>query len=694
MNQVKLSEVPKNLLYALDIGTRNVVGTIAKKEGNDYVVVDYEIMAHPERAMFDGQIHDIAKVTDVVRSVTDKLEQRNGYKLERAAIAAAGRALRTERATVERDLDFTKEIKKTLTDSIEMEAIQQAQKILVSEHQIQSNYYCVGYSVINYYLDQSLILNPVGHRGSKISVEIIATFLPHIVVDSLYSVIHRANLEVMNLTLEPIAAINVAIPANLRLLNLALVDVGAGTSDIAISKEGTVTSYGMVSLAGDEITEKLAQTYLLDFNRAEDLKVKLNTSERHSFTDVLGMSHDKESLEIMSHLNDTIDYITKEISENIIQLNKKPPSAVFCIGGGSQIPGFTESLSRALGLPKERVVIKSCDALEKIRFEKEPLTGPEFITPIGIGITAFEEREHDFIQVNVNDSALRLFNSKQLQVSDALILAGFNARSLIAERGPSLTVSVDGESREIKGEYGEPAKIFINGVMSSLDSKINHKDQINVIPATKGTTRALLLKELVNFDANITLNGQEIKIVDAVSVNEVYRTGDYNLVEGDVVVTLGIKNLETLAKQTELDIRRVSFFKNGNELSLDYILQNGDQIEFKVVEKFDYEIENDILEDRDEIEDLFVEGQEILAKEDAFIERKSVASNGPIQLTVNGEPVWIPEKENSIIFVDIFDHIDFDITRAKGILVLKLNGERARYTDLLSNGDVIEINWR
>ncbi|GAU77670.1 cell division FtsA domain-containing protein [Fusibacter sp. 3D3] len=694
INPVKLNEVPKNLLYALDIGTRSVVGTIAKKEGNDYVVVDYEIMAHPDRAMFDGQIHDIAKVTEVVRHVTDQLEQRNGFKLERAAIAAAGRALKTERASVERELDFTKEIKKTLTDSIEMEAIQQAQKILVNEHQVQSNYYCVGYSVINYYLDQSLILNPIGHRGANIRVEIIATFLPHIVVDSLYSVIHKAGLEVMNLTLEPIAAINVAIPTNLRLLNLALVDVGAGTSDIAISKEGTVTSYGMVSLAGDEITEKLAQTYLLDFNKAEALKIRLATNDRNAFTDVLGMSHEKNTDEIMAHLNETVDHITKEIAENIIQLNKKPPSAVFCIGGGSQIPGFTESLSQALGLPKERVVIKTCDALEKVKFEKEPLIGPEFITPIGIGITAFEEREHDFIQVNVNDSALRLFNSKQLQVSDALILAGFNARSLIAERGPSLTVSVDGMPKVIKGEYGEPAQIYINGVLSSLDSKINHKDQINVIPVAKGTVRVVTLEEVINFDMSITLNGESIKIVDAVSVNGSYRTGEYVLCEGDVIETTGIDTIKALAKQTELDIRRVAFFKGDQNLSLEYSLQSGDQIDFKIVEQFDYEIEADIVESSDGFEHAFVEGQEVLTQADLILERKSVSAAGPIQVTVNGELVWIPQKNKETVFVDIFDHIDFDITRAKGILVLKLNGERARYTDILKHGDMIDINWR
>lgn len=694
INPVKLNEVPKNLLYALDIGTRSVVGTIAKKEGSDYVVVDYEIMAHPDRAMFDGQIHDIAKVTEVVRHVTDQLEQRNGFKLERAAIAAAGRALKTERASIERELDFTKEIKKSLTDSIEMEAIQQAQKILVDEHQVKSNYYCVGYSVINYYLDQSLILNPIGHRGSNIRVEIIATFLPHIVVDSLYSVIHKADLEVMNLTLEPIAAINVAIPTNLRLLNLALVDVGAGTSDIAISKDGTVTSYGMVSLAGDEITERLAQTYLLDFNKAEALKIGLSTNHQNTFTDVLGMSHEKETDEIMMHLTETIDHITTEIAEHILQLNKKPPSAVFCIGGGSQIPGFTGALSRALGLPKERVVIKTCDALENIRFDKEPLVGPEFITPIGIGITAFEEREHDFIQVNVNDSALRLFNSKQLQVSDALILAGFNARSLIAERGPSLTVSVNGVPKVIKGDYGEPAQIYINGVLSSLDSKINHKDQINVVPATKGIVRVVNLKEIVNFDAAITLKGQSIKIIDAVSVNGSYRTGEYVLCEDDIIETVGIDTIKKLAKQTELDIRRVVFSKGDENLELEYCLQSGDQIDFKIVEQFDYEIEADIIESADGFDHVFVEGHEVVTQDDLILERNKTSSHESIQVTVNGEVIWISQKNKETVFVDIFDHIDFDITRAKGILVLKLNGERARYTDTLNHGDIIDINWR
>ena len=72
----------------------------------------------------------------------------------------------------------------------------------------------------------------------------LATFLPQMVIEGLYSVISKAGLEA-NITLEPIAAINVAIKEELRLLNLVLVDIGAGTSDIAITRDGKIMAYAM-----------------------------------------------------------------------------------------------------------------------------------------------------------------------------------------------------------------------------------------------------------------------------------------------------------------------------------------------------------------------------------------------------------------------------------------------------------------
>lgn len=664
---MKIESMPKNIMFSLDIGTRTVVGVISKKVGNQYVVLDHETVAHPERAMFDGQIHDIQKVTDVVSKVVQILENRNGFKLERAAIAAAGRALKTEKSRVDVEIDVTLEIDKGLMENVDMQAVQTAQKELAFHDGSQSKYYCVGYSVVNYYLDDTMILNPMGHRGSKLSVEIIATFLPHIVVDSLYSVVHKAGLEVMNLTLEPIAAMNVAIPSNLRLLNLALVDVGAGTSDIAISKDGTVVSYGMVSLAGDEITEKIAQTYLLDFNGAEQLKIALNSMEDHEYTDILGLKHQITTDKVMEAISESVEYIAKEIAMNLLELNHKAPSAVFCIGGGSQIPKFTEYLADALGLPSERVAIKSVEQLTAVEFESDPLMGPEYMTPIGIGITAFEERDQDFILVNVNETAIRLLNTKPLKVSDALMLAGVSARSLISERGESYTVNVLGKDKVIRGDYGEPAKVLLNGSIAALDARINHKDQIVVVPAIKGKRRSILLKELVDFEAFIYLNGQKISCIETVSVNGTDRTEDYLVKEGDRIDFNGIKTARDLIKLAEVDLDYFQLLNGSSPLEPESDIRFGEKYYVKPVEREKREI------------------TEAAPKDKLFKE---------VSVIVNGSPIVIPGKETPVVFVDVFNHIDFDLTKPQGIINLKLNGERAMYTDSLSSGDVIEISWK
>ncbi|MBN2900005.1 MAG: rod shape-determining protein, partial [Clostridia bacterium] len=387
----------------------------------------------------------------------------------------------------------------------------------------------------NYYLDNSMIINPRGHKGNVLEAELIATFLPHIVVDSLYTVMNKAGLEVQNLTLEPIAAINVTIPQNLRLLNLVLVDVGAGTSDIAITKDGTIVAYGMVAKAGDAITEKLSKEYLLDFNEAEKLKTSLNSSEQVKYTDVLGMMTTKSSKEVSEMLYPVVQEIASEVARVILEVNERPPSAVFCIGGGCQVPGFTEALAESLSLQKERTVIKGAEMLEKVHFASERLSGPEYITPVGIGFTAFQEKEKDFLQIVVNDKPIRLFNSRQLNVSDALILVGYNARNLIASRGDGIKVMVNGKEKQFYGEYGESAKIFVNGVVSSLDTKIKNKDVIHVEPAVPGSIKEIRLYDLVQLPKKAYYNQKSFDLIRDLRVNQESVAADVVLNDKDWV---------------------------------------------------------------------------------------------------------------------------------------------------------------
>lgn len=200
-------------LFALDIGTRSVVGIILEEHGDSFHVVDILVEEHKERAMVDGQIHNVLKVAEIIQSVKEKLEQKHG-KLEKVSVAAAGRALKTEQAEVIMDIKNRPIFSEDDMNRLELSAVQKAQSNLIQNDTDKhtNHYYCVGYSVVYYRLDGEEIGSLVDQQGNEASIEVIATFLPRVVVESLLSALKRANLEMEALTLEPIAAINVLIP--------------------------------------------------------------------------------------------------------------------------------------------------------------------------------------------------------------------------------------------------------------------------------------------------------------------------------------------------------------------------------------------------------------------------------------------------------------------------------------------------
>lgn len=659
-----------DVIFSLDIGTRNVVGILGRMEDEVYTVIDYEIMEHPDRAMYDGQIHDIQKVSEVAKTVKEKLEDRNDISLKHVSIAAAGRALKTQKVFAENEVDSTSIIDKPLIDSLELHGIQMAQKELEDTcKDMESKYYCVGYTVVNYYLDDSIIGNLKGHKGKKIGAEVLATFLPHVVVDSLYTVVHNVGLEVINLTLEPIAAINIAIPPKFRLLNLALVDIGAGTSDIAITRNGAISSYAMVAFAGDEITEILSRAFLLDFITAEKLKTELNNKKHHRFTDIVGIEYDLATDEIVSKVDDVIQELSEKVAEKIVEYNGSSPSAVFCIGGGSQIPKLTEYLSEKLEIPKERVVVRGTQTLEKLEFLCDELKGPEFITPLGIGYTAFKDKEQNFLKVTVNDRPVRLFNSKQLSVSDALVLVGFNARKLIAKKGKSISIEVNGNERTLHGSYGESAVIYVNGKKSSLDTKIKNEDRIVVKEATQGKAPVVKLKDIVDFGQNIIVNGENINLINFISVNGEEVHENYILKNNDKVKINKVTKIEELLKTYDINLDGREVFVNDIIVSKNHILSDGDIVNIKKSKK-------------ENTKDKLTNGNNLKREFDHIV------------VNVNGKAIKLNKDGKNPIFVEIFNHIDFDINNPKGILELKLNGNRANYTDILKEGDDIEIFWK
>ncbi len=509
-------------LFALDIGTRSVVGLIGEKVDQDIRIIAYERQEHHTRSMLDGQIHDVLEVAKVIGNVKSRLESQVG-PLTKVSVAAAGRALCTIKSAAELDARNCGVLTAQDETSLELTAIQNAQHQLATSNSVPNptDYFCVGYSIVTFTLDELVLKSLIGQRGKAAGIEVIATFLPRQVIDSMESAIQSVDLEIATLTLEPIAAIHVLIPPTMRHLNLALVDVGAGTSDVALTESGSVVAYGMVPCAGDEITEAISQKYLLDFNVAEQVKRQLGgPSERISFVNVLGLTQETPVKEIVASIAPTVGNLAGAIAKEILALNSVAPQAVLLVGGGSLTPDLPTALAHSLNMDTTRVAIRRPETIEGIPNIPTELQAPDGVTPLGI-LKLSSSRHLSFITITLNTLPLRLFNLGRLSVANALLAGGIDIRELQGRPGLGLTLTLNGTTTFVPGSYGRPGSLTINGQQAAWDDEIHDQDQLVVEKGIHGLSPTPQIKELLPIPAalTVTINKQLYSVKPLITVN-------------------------------------------------------------------------------------------------------------------------------------------------------------------------------
>lgn len=717
----------KELVFGLDIGTRSIVGTVGYKDGNRFKIVAQYAKEHETRAMIDGQIHDIHKVGETILEVKERLEREIGGKLNAVCIAAAGRVLRTVTSSVEHSFGQEKEITTEDIYALDTMGVEKAYEEFVKSNDSDMQFYCVGYTTMRYYMNGYTIGNLEGHKAKNIGVDLIATFLPDDVVDGLYKAVGQAKLSVANLTLEPIAAIQVAIPEKFRMLNLALVDVGAGTSDISITKDGAITAYGMIPVAGDSLTEMIVQHCLVEFDTAEKIKRQLANKEVIEYSDILGLPQTITAKEIMDILDPCIDKMTAQVAECIKDLNgDKPVSAVFVVGGGGMIPGYTRKLSAHLGIPEERVAIRGQEVMQLIDFEFEGAQKDSLmVTPIGICLTYYEQ-SNNFIFVTFNDDKIKLYDNGRLAVVDAAIACGFPNDSLFPGRGEGISYTVNGKNKMTRGVQGEAAVITINGQEADIHSKLNNGDKVVIVPSTKGEKAKPELDRLpeLHEKVNVTVAGNPVSLPKFAIVNGERQLSTYIIQDGD---SIEVPNWYTLSQILEFADIHISesdvLLVNEVPAQLDTKVYDGFSVSIrpmteeekkalKASEEADEE-EGFEAEEVEEVEETIEEVVEEVpveekpkkeakdkekSKEEVKEESKEEAEQVPEEKTVvvivNNKPVVMTGKP-AYVFVDIFDYIDFDLRASHGrAIVTLLNDRNAQFMENLEDGDVVKIFWK
>lgn len=527
--QVKKTQVQADqMIFALDIGTRSVIGMVGVVEENKVKIIAIEKEEHMERAMIDGQIENIDKVSVLAGKVKKKLENRLHCKLKKVCVAAAGRALRTKRTEYEIDLPGRQLIDEEVISRLEAGAVGKIEEAFDAENSVEDEsrrFYLVGYTVCQYYLDDYRMSSLKDHRGQKVKVDLIATFLPSEVVESLYMTMNKIGLEVVSVTLEPIAAINAAIPENLRLLNLVLVDIGAGTSDIAACTDGSVTGYTMATVAGDEITETIMKEYLVDFGTAESAKAQLEQNEEVTFTDILGFERKASREEMLQCIRGTSEKLSKEIAEKVLEVNGGAPSALFLAGGGSKLAGLKEGITAALKMDANRVAIAGNNFRLSAFSDEYDLNSPEYATPLGIVVSSGLNLINDSFRVVLNGRPAKLFRSGSFTALNLLMMNGYNFQDILGRPGTSLAVTVNGKRKVFYGTAAQPASLFINKQEGKLSTIIHAGDQIDFVPAVPGIPAKACLGDIEGASGclEITLNGSFMPLETPLKVGDVIR---------------------------------------------------------------------------------------------------------------------------------------------------------------------------
>ena len=677
----------KQLIFALDIGTRSVIGVVCAEAGEGFEVLCVESAEHTERAMIDGQIEDIDKTARVARAVKEAIEQKLGAPLSDVHVAAAGRILRTRKASFEMEMgDLPINRKQMFT--LESRAVQKAFEELMADRQDEIVFCCAGYSVTQYSLDGYTFSTLLGHRGKKARVEIIASFLPDEVIESLYTTMEKTGLRVASVTLEPIAAMNAVIPRELRLLNIALVDIGAGTSDIAISNQGSVVAYTMSTVAGDEITEQVMREFLVDFETAERLKREagLEQNDPLRYTDILGSSYEVPRAEFLQKLEPAVGQLAESIAQKVLEANGGPPTATFLVGGGSRTPGLRAAVAAALGADEKKVAVGGINYIKRSVRADEQYLSVEYATPVGIAITAIQSGDQREMTVQLNGKPVRMLNNSTLRVVDVLMRGGYEYRRIMGHSGQPLVYTLNGETKKLRGGIPTLARIEVNGAPAGITSPVQEGDKILFRPAQDGADAAATVAGALEAAGGqptetftVELFGSARRMGLRVWVNGEPAGPDYQIRTGDIIETGYAGTLGALLEEESLAADPAELSLNGESCTEEDPLKEGDVIGLMVLPALP---------------------EETPAQQGAAPGREPLPvtgrAAGMLRLSINGRQMTLPPKSDGQPY-QLFDLLNFvtdiNLDEPQGRAVLRKNGQEVSFLEPIGEGDEVRIYW-
>lgn len=379
---------------ALDVGTEFAKALVLEIDENGHGTVRgvgrrRQGLSH----MQSGTVADIAAVVDNCAVALQEAEEMAGFRPTQVVIGIAGELVKgfTTSHSQERpkpDLPITTAELQKLIDGVQREALREAQRSITWETGLPNvDVRLVHAAVTGASVDGYPLTNPIGFRGRHVRIGIFNAFAPLVHLGALQSVASQLDLELIEVVAEPYAVARVLGADQVQQAGALFVDVGGGTTDVALVRQGGIEGTRMFALGGRAFTKSLADRLDLPFPRAEATKIDY----------ARGLPNDRNG-EVARIIADDVEVWAAGVELVLEELagGEPLPGRIHLCGGGSRLPEIQAALA-AEGfwrrLPFARppeVTLMSPDQVEAISDATGLLVDQQDVTPLGLAYQAIE----------------------------------------------------------------------------------------------------------------------------------------------------------------------------------------------------------------------------------------------------------------------------------------------------------------
>jgi cell division protein FtsA len=384
---------------ALDIGTEFAKALVFEIDGEAHGTVrgvgrKRQGLSH----MQSGTVADIAAVVDNCAVALQEAEEMAGFRPTQVVIGIAGELVKgfttTHRQERKRpDQPISEAELQKLIDGVQQEALREAERSITWETGLpQVDVRLVHAAVTGASIDGYPLTNPVGFQGRHVQISIFNAFAPLVHLGALQSVAGQLDLELLEIVAEPYAVARVLGAEQLRQTGALFLDVGGGTTDVALVRQGGIEGTRMFALGGRAFTKSIADRLDLPFPRAESLKVDyargLPVDRREAVARIV-----EEDVQVWAA---GVELVMEELAGGDLL-----PGRIYLCGGGSRLPEVQHILADERfwkRLPFSRppeVSVMSPDQVETIGDETKLLVDQQDVTPLGLAFQAIEAQAEE-----------------------------------------------------------------------------------------------------------------------------------------------------------------------------------------------------------------------------------------------------------------------------------------------------------